>query len=44
VDRQSIVVAALQSLVEGGQVRRDVVASAIDRYRLPTHDASPWTR
>jgi pyruvate dehydrogenase E1 component len=44
VDRQSIVVAALQSLVGGGQVRRDMVASAIDRYQLPTHDAPPWTR
>ena len=44
VDRQSIVVAALQSLVDGGQVRRDEVASAIDRYQLPTHDAPPWTR
>ncbi len=44
VDRQSIVVAALQSLVDGGLVGRDVVASAIDRYQLPTHDAPPWTR
>ena len=44
VDRQSIVVAALQSLVDGGQVKRDVVASAIDRYQLPTQEAPPWTR
>jgi len=44
VDRQSIVVAALQSLVDGGQVKKDMVASAIDRYQLPTHEAPPWTR
>jgi pyruvate dehydrogenase E1 component len=44
VDRQSIVVAALQSLVDGGQVKSDMVASAIDHYQLPTHDAPPWTR
>jgi pyruvate dehydrogenase E1 component len=44
VDRQSIVVAALQSLVDGGQVKSHMVASAIDHYQLPTHDAPPWTR
>ena len=44
VDRQSIVVAALQSLVDGGQVKRSMVANAIDRYQLPTDDAPPWTR
>jgi pyruvate dehydrogenase E1 component len=44
VDRHSIVVAALRSLMDGGQVKSAMVASAIEHYQLPIHDVPPWTR
>ena len=44
VDRHSIVVAALKLLVDGELVKKDIVASAIDRYQLSTDDVSPWAR
>ena len=44
VDRQHIVVAALKSLVDGKHVKKDMVASAIERYQLTTDDVPPWAR
>jgi pyruvate dehydrogenase E1 component len=44
VDRQSIVVAALQSLAGAGVVGNDNVATAIDRYGLDADAGPPWAR
>jgi pyruvate dehydrogenase E1 component len=44
VDRQNIVVAALQSLAQVGVVPRASVAETIERYGLDSHSAAPWTR
>ena len=44
VDRQSIVVAALHSLVEVGGVSPDQVAAALARYELDVESTPPWAR
>lgn len=44
VDRQHIVVAALQSLADHGAVGRESVAAAIDRYKLDADVLPPWLR
>ena len=44
VDRQNVVIAALQSLADVGVVPRASVAEAIERYGLDSQVAAPWTR
>jgi len=44
VDRHHIVVAALAALARRGSISTDVVANAIERYRLDDDVAAPWTR
>lgn len=44
VDRQNVVVAALQSLADAGVVSRRSVAEAIARYDLDAQLTAPWTR
>lgn len=44
VDRQSVVIAALQSLADAGTANRGIVAAAIERYELATDTRPPWAR
>lgn len=44
VDRQSIVVQALQSLADTGVVRNETVVAAIERYGVAVDATPPWTR
>lgn len=44
VDRNHIVVTALHALVTENKLPASVVAAAIERYRIDTEAAPPWTR
>lgn len=44
VDRQHVVVAALQSLADAGAVSAATARAAIDRYELGVDTAPPWMR
>ena len=44
VDRYAIVLAALAALERRGNVSRDTLAAAIERYGIATEDAEPWLR
>jgi pyruvate dehydrogenase E1 component len=43
VDRRHILIAALASLSNRGQIPRDTVADAIRRFGIDTAAAAPWT-
>jgi pyruvate dehydrogenase E1 component len=43
VDRQHIVLAALQALVRDGRCERTLLAAAVQRYGLDAGAAAPWT-
>ncbi|MGY2403367.1 hypothetical protein, partial [Pseudomonas sp. SDO5271_S396] len=43
VDRHHLVLAALTALVEEGALDARVCQQAIERYRLQTERAAPWT-
>ncbi len=44
VDRHHVVVAALQSLAQDGQIKPAKVQEAIDRYEIDTEAQAPWRR
>ena len=44
VDRQQIVLAALDGLVRDGRLPRQVLAEAVERYGLDVDRPAPWTR
>jgi pyruvate dehydrogenase E1 component len=44
VDRASIVLAAVQSLVDAGVLERARLAEAIDQLKLPTDGSPSWRR
>ncbi|MGP5567089.1 alpha-ketoglutarate dehydrogenase [Pseudomonas helleri] len=44
VDRQQIVLAALDGLVRDGRLPRQVLAEAVERYGLGVDRPAPWTR
>jgi pyruvate dehydrogenase E1 component len=44
VDRHSIVVAALSTLAQSGEVSRESVSQAIERYGIDAAAAAPWHR
>ncbi|MBL8268524.1 transketolase-like TK C-terminal-containing protein, partial [Steroidobacter sp.] len=44
VDKQHVVIAALQSAADAGKATYETVAAAIQRYEVQVHDAAPWTR
>ena len=44
VDREHVVLAALDALARHGDLDRAVVARAIERYGIDAELAAPWTR
>jgi pyruvate dehydrogenase E1 component len=44
VDRQSIVLATLATLARGGDIPRQTVSQALERYGIDAETAAPWRR
>jgi pyruvate dehydrogenase E1 component len=44
IDRQQVVVAALDAAARNGDVERGLAAQALERYGIDTELAAPWTR
>jgi pyruvate dehydrogenase E1 component len=44
IDRQHVVVAALDAAARNGDVERGLAAQALERYGIDTELAAPWTR
>jgi pyruvate dehydrogenase E1 component len=43
VDRHSVVVAAIAELVRAGEMKRDELRAAMERYRIPADRPASWT-